>query len=172
VEIGQALGCRIVDRAIAVDQWQATSQSDHYAAGECTGFGGSELALVEGRIAGFVAVGEHDQARKLWAERSRWKRFAERLNRAFALRPKIRQLAKPDTLVCRCEDVPFSTLASHSNWTDAKLNSRCGMGACQGRICSTAAQTLFGWEPPSLRAPFSPARISTLLCLDEGGELS
>lgn len=171
VELGQALGCRVVERAITVDQWQASSLPDHYAAGECTGFGGSELALVEGRIAGLVAVGNNDQARALWPQRLRWQRFADRLNRAFALRPDIKQLAQPDTLVCRCEDVPYSALSAHSGWTNAKLNTRCGMGACQGRICSSAAQTLFGWEPPSLRPPFSPARISTLVCLDEGGEL-
>lgn len=168
VEVGQALGCRVVDRAIAVDEWQATTLAGHYAAGECTGFGGSELALVEGRIAGLVAVGENDQAQALWPQRQRWQRFADRLNRAFALSPEIRQLAQPDTLVCRCEDVPFSALAAHSGWTDAKLNTRYGMGACQGRICATAAQTLFGWEPPSLRPPFTPARISTLVCLDDG----
>lgn len=167
VEIGQALGCRLVDRAIAVDEWQATDLPDHYAAGECTGFGGSELALVEGRIAGFAAVGANGQARRLWSERQRWQRFADRLNRTFALGAAVTQLAKPDTLVCRCEDVPLSALASHNDWTGAKLNTRCGMGACQGRICSTAAQTLFGWEPPSLRPPFTPARISTLVCLDE-----
>ena len=167
VEIAQALGCGITDRAITVDEWQASSVNDHYAAGECTGFGGSELALVEGRIAGLAAVGKTDQARGLWPERQHWQRFADRLNRAFALRPAIKQLARPDTLVCRCEDVPLSSLISHSGWTSAKLNTRCGMGACQGRICSTAAQTLFGWEPPSLRPPFTPARISTLVCLDE-----
>ena len=172
VEIGQALGCQVINRAIAVDQWQATGLADHYAAGECTGFGGSELALVEGRIAGLVAAGENEQARALWPERQRWQRFADRLNRAFALRPDIKQLARPDTLVCRCEDVSLSALTAHNGWTAAKLNTRCGMGACQGRICSTAAQTLFGWEPPSLRAPFTPARIATLVCLDEGGELS
>jgi NADPH-dependent 2,4-dienoyl-CoA reductase/sulfur reductase-like enzyme len=172
VEIAQALGCRVADRAIAVDQWQATSVNDHYAAGECTGFGGSELALIEGRIAGLAVIGRHDQARALWPQRERWQRFADRLNRAFALAPAIKQLAGPDTLVCRCEDVTFSALTAHTDWTGAKLNTRCGMGACQGRICSTAAQTLFGWQPPSLRPPFSPARMSTLACLDEGGELS
>ncbi|WP_268800161.1 NAD(P)/FAD-dependent oxidoreductase [Pseudomonas huanghezhanensis] len=172
VEIAQALGCRIADRAIVVNEWQTSSVVDHYAAGECTGFGGSELALVEGRIAGLVAVQKEREARALWPQRQRWQRFADRLNRAFALRPEIRQLAKPDTLICRCEDVPLSAMSPHTGWTNAKLNSRCGMGACQGRICSTAAQTLLGWEPPSLRPPFTPARISTLVCLDTGGELS
>jgi hypothetical protein len=65
--------------------------------------------------------------------------------------------------------VPYAELADHDSWNTAKLNTRCGMGACQGRICATAVQTLFGWEPPHLRPPFSPARIATLVCLDEAG---
>lgn len=167
VEIASALGCRIEARAVVVDEWQASSLADHFAAGECTGFGGSELALVEGRIAGLVAVGQKDQARTLWPERQRWQGFADRLNRAFALNPALKHLATADTLVCRCEDVAYADLAAHASWNAAKLNTRCGMGACQGRICATAAQTLFGWEPPLLRPPYSPARIATLVCLDE-----
>lgn len=41
------------------------------------------------------------------------------------------------------------------------------MGACQGRVCGAAAQHLFGWQPSAPRPPFSPARIETLLCLDD-----
>lgn len=167
VEVAKALGCEVRDQAIVVDDWQASTLTDHYAAGECTGFGGSELALVEGRIAGLVAIERQDQARALWPQRQRWQRFADRLNRAFALDPALKRLAAPDTLVCRCEDVAYASLVEHGTWSAAKLNTRCGMGACQGRICSTAAQTLFGWEPPVLRPPFSPARIATLACLDE-----
>ncbi|MFJ5296886.1 FAD-dependent oxidoreductase [Pseudomonas sp. NPDC088368] len=167
VELGTALGCRIEDRAIAVDEWQTSSLADHFAAGECTGFGGSELALVEGKIAGLAATGQQEQARQLFAERRHWQKFADRLNHAFALDPALKQLARPDTLVCRCEDVPYSALAVHENWNTAKLNTRCGMGACQGRLCATAAQTLFGWESPLLRPPFSPARIATLACLGD-----
>jgi len=44
------------------------------------------------------------------------------------------------------------------------------MGACQGRVCGSAAQFLFGWQPPSPRPPFSPARISTLAKLAEAAE--
>ena len=47
-------------------------------------------------------------------------------------------------------------------WNDAKLHQRCGMGACQGRICGAAAHYLFGWDAPSPRPPLSPARVSTL----------
>jgi hypothetical protein len=70
-------------------------------------------------------------------------------------------MPQPDTLVCRCEDVPFSALADCTGWTDAKLHRRCGMGACQGRVCGDAAQFLFGWTPPAPRPPLSPVRIAT-----------
>lgn len=167
IQLGQALGCRIEQQAIAVDDWQACSLVDHFAAGECTGFGGSELALVEGAIAGHAAVGRRDLARKLWPRRRRWQAFANALARSFRLDAKLKDLAQPDTLVCRCEDVPLSALADRRGWTDAKLHSRCGMGACQGRVCGAASQFLFGWEPPAPRPPMSPARIDTLLCLEQ-----
>jgi NADPH-dependent 2,4-dienoyl-CoA reductase/sulfur reductase-like enzyme len=163
IELGQALGCGILDRAITVDQWQATSLEHHYAAGECTGFGGSELALAEGYIAGYAAVGLRQEAQGLWPLRQHWQGFADRLRNRFALGSAIKKLAAPDTLICRCEDVPFAALAAHPDWKAAKLATRCGMGACQGRICSTAAHTLFGWESPASRPPFSPARVQTLM---------
>jgi NADPH-dependent 2,4-dienoyl-CoA reductase/sulfur reductase-like enzyme len=166
-QLGQALGCELEDQAIAVDAWQATRRADHYAAGECTGFGGSELALVEGAIAGHAAVGELESARALWPRRTRWQGFANALNKAFTLDPQLKSLAQPDTLVCRCEDVPYAALAGHTDWREAKLASRCGMGACQGRVCGGALQHLFGWQPSAPRPPFSPARIETLLCLDD-----
>ncbi|WP_283180620.1 NAD(P)/FAD-dependent oxidoreductase [Pseudomonas svalbardensis] len=166
-QLGQALGCELEDQAIAVDAWQTTRRADHFAAGECTGFGGSELALVEGAIAGHSAVGDLDSARALWPRRARWQGFANALNKAFTLGPQLKSLAQPDTLVCRCEDVPYAALAGHTDWREAKLASRCGMGACQGRVCGGALQHLFGWQPSAPRPPFSPARIETLLCLDD-----
>ena len=166
-QLGQALGCTIENGAIRIDAWQASTRAGIYAAGECTGFGGSELALVEGSIAGHAAVGEHEHARSLWPQRQRWQGFADALRRDFALAPRLSQLAEPDTLVCRCEDVPYSALAGKPDWTAAKLASRCGMGACQGRVSGAAAQQLFGWQPPAPRPPFSPARVETLLQLAE-----
>lgn len=167
IQLGQALGCRIEKQTIAVNDWQACSLDDHYAAGECTGFGGSELAMVEGAIAGHAAVGRRDKARALWPRRRRWQAFADALAQSFELDPKLKNLAQADTLVCRCEDVPYSDLANSRDWTDAKLHSRCGMGACQGRVCGAASQFLFGWTPPAPRPPLAPTRIETLLCLEQ-----
>jgi NADPH-dependent 2,4-dienoyl-CoA reductase/sulfur reductase-like enzyme len=166
IQLGQALGYAIEGQALAVDTWQA-NRLDHFAAGECTGFGGSELALVEGAIAGHAAVGDVEKARQLWPRRARWQGFANTLNRAFALDPTLRSLALPDTLVCRCEDVPYAALTGHTDWREAKLASRCGMGACQGRVCGGAVQHLFGWQPSASRPPYSPARIETLMSLDD-----
>lgn len=166
-QLGQALGCELAGTALAVDAWQTTSQANHFAAGECTGFGGSELALVEGAIAGYAAVGNSEAARHLWPRRARWQGFAKALNRAFRLDPQLKDLARADTLVCRCEDVPFAAIAGHMDWRQAKLASRCGMGACQGCVCGGALQYLFDWQTSAPRPPFSPARIETLLCVDD-----
>ncbi|VDZ69800.1 Putative oxidoreductase in 4-hydroxyproline catabolic gene cluster [Klebsiella aerogenes] len=53
IETALLFGCATAQEAIQVNRWQQTSIADIYAAGECTGFGGSELALAEGEIAGF-----------------------------------------------------------------------------------------------------------------------
>ena len=166
-QLGQLLGCALVPSlgvapALAFDAFQVTSLADVYAAGECTGFGGSERALVQGTIAGHAAVGNSAAAHQHWLQLAHWNAFATQLHRHFALAPSLRQIAQPDTLVCRCEDVPCAVLARCEGWTDAKLHSRCGMGACQGRVCGAATQFLFGWEPPVPRSPLVPARIATL----------
>lgn len=168
-ELGQHLGCAVVMRngtaALAVDAAQATSVPDIYAAGENTGIGGSDRALTQGAIAGHAAVGAIAQAAALRPQFTRWDAFAATLHRSFALAEPLRQLAAPDTLVCRCEDVTHSALVLRKDWTDAKLHTRCGMGACQGRVCGAATQFLFGWTPNAPRPPLSPVRVATLAAL-------
>ncbi|MES2821330.1 MAG: FAD/NAD(P)-binding oxidoreductase [Pseudomonadota bacterium] len=170
-ELAQALGFPLQANAIAVDTWQASPLAEHYAAGECTGIGGRELAQVEGAIAGYTAVGQWTEARALWPRRRRWQGFAERLARAFVLDPHLKTLAQPDTLVCRCEDVPHAALRERDGWIDAKLHSRCGMGACQGRVCGAAARFLFDWPLAQPRLPLSPVRLESLLLLGETAAL-
>jgi len=167
IALGQMLGCRAGHNAhdelvLATDEWQRTSLPHVLAAGECTGFGGGERAQVQGRIAGHVAVDNLAAAERDRPELERWQGFANLLHRHFALDPALKSLPQPDTLVCRCEDVSHAQLQSHDEWIGAKMHTRCGMGACQGRICGTAAQFLYGWTPPAPRWPLSPARLSTL----------
>ncbi|WP_025917539.1 FAD/NAD(P)-binding oxidoreductase [Herminiimonas sp. CN] len=165
-ETAGALGCTIADGAVQVDRWQQTSVADVYCAGEGTGIGGVDLALAEGRIAGLAAVGDLAQAARHVAGRRRWQGFAARLARAFALREELRQLADPDTIVCRCEDVRHRDLQQHASWRSAKLHTRCGMGPCQGRICGGATDFLYGWSQDSVRVPLTPARIGSLIAAD------
>jgi hypothetical protein len=120
--------------------------------------------LLQGKIAGLACAGA--PAGYQPSRNAREKKFAARLEAAFRLRPELRLLAAPDTIVCRCEDVPFGNLAARSGWTDAKLQTRCGMGPCQGRICGPATQTLFGWTPKSIRPPLFPVPVSAL-CYQE-----
>jgi NADPH-dependent 2,4-dienoyl-CoA reductase/sulfur reductase-like enzyme len=164
--LARALGCASrAGGAIAVDEAQRTSVSNIFAAGECVGVGGMELARVEGRLAGLAAVDvQHGEpVEQLRRERARWQGFAARVESAFALRDHARQLPADDTLLCRCEDVSVGEVRAHANWRDAKLHTRCGMGACQGRICGGAAQALLGWDVTQVRPPIHPAQIATLI---------
>jgi hypothetical protein len=88
--------------------------------------------------------------------------MAERMARTFAVRREIAALARDDTIVCRCEDVRRGTVASLGDSRQAKLYTRAGMGACQGRVCGPALETLFGWPAGAVRPPLEPARLSTL----------
>jgi NADPH-dependent 2,4-dienoyl-CoA reductase/sulfur reductase-like enzyme len=133
-----------------------------FAAGEVTGIGGLELSIVEGVIAGFTAGGQPDRARGLLPDLEKHRRFADSLERAFALRPELRGLATDETFVCRCEDVTLGRLRAWSGWREAKLQTRCGMGACQGRVCGPAVEFLLGWKSESVRPPVFPARVGTL----------
>jgi NADPH-dependent 2,4-dienoyl-CoA reductase/sulfur reductase-like enzyme len=173
-QLAQMLGCALdvscTHGAIAVDARQATSVAGVFAAGECTGFGGVERALVQGECAAYAALGDE---RALIARRpalKRWDAFAAHLRRHFALGDEIRRLARPQTLVCRCEDVAYAELAPRRGWIDAKLHTRCGMGACQGRVCGAAAPTLFGWNeaPVAPHHLLAPARLATLAAADDG----
>lgn len=132
-----------------------------YIAGEMSGVGGVEKALIEGEIAGMRALGGDPQG--LMPAYRKALRFSRDLDRAFALREELRRLPEDDTIVCRCEDVRYAQLESRQNWRDAKLQTRCGMGPCQGRVCGPANQFLFGWTLPHPRPPLSPARIDSLI---------
>ncbi len=163
VELAELLGCETKRGSITVDEFQQTTISNVYSAGETTGIGGLELSLVEGEIAGLAVAGKREAARELFPVRAKQRKFARLLNRTFALREELKYLSTPQTIVCRCEDVTFERLRVHSSWRAAKLQTRCGMGPCQGRVCGSALEFLFGWRAESVRPPVLPVRIDTLI---------
>jgi hypothetical protein len=159
-ELASLLGCALRSDFVEVNEQQQTSLPEVYCAGEPTGIGGLEAALVQGEIAGLACAGQRIDF--LHNRNIREQKFSARLEAAFRLRPELRLLASSETIVCRCEDVTYGDLATRSGWTDAKLQTRCGMGPCQGRICGPATQILFGWTPKSIRPPLSPVPVSAL----------
>jgi NADPH-dependent 2,4-dienoyl-CoA reductase/sulfur reductase-like enzyme len=163
VELPLALGCELKDGFVRVDTMQTTTVQHVYCAGEPTGIGGADCALVEGQIAGYAATGQAAPAERLFAARASWHQFRTALARAFELRPELKSLATDETVVCRCEDVTLGQMRKYSSWRDAKLQSRCGMGACQGRTCGAAAKVLLGWGMESVRPPVLPASVQSLV---------
>jgi NADPH-dependent 2,4-dienoyl-CoA reductase/sulfur reductase-like enzyme len=162
LELPALLGCELTASGVKVDDYQQTSVEGVYAGGEVTGIGGLDLSEVEGEIAGLAATGKREAAESLFGVRARHRQFAAALDRAFALREELKNLPQDDTLVCRCEDVPFDRIRLCSGWRDAKLHTRCGMGPCQGRVCGAALEFILGWRVESVRPPVFPARIETL----------
>ena len=165
LELAELLGCQIDGGVVSVDEFQQTSVPTVYCAGEATGIGGLELSLVEGEIAGLAAAKQTTKARELFGNRDKQRKFARLLNRTFQLRNELRSLNAGDTIVCRCEDVSFERLRTVSSWREAKLHTRCGMGPCQGRICGSSVEFLFGWKVESVRPPVFPVRVGSM-----GGE--
>ncbi|HEX4022642.1 MAG TPA: FAD/NAD(P)-binding oxidoreductase [Acidobacteriaceae bacterium] len=162
IELAMLFGCRIDGGFVAVDSLQRTSIDTIFCAGEPTGIGGLELSLLEGQIAGLASAGDQAGAKILARRRSKMLRFAVGLSRTFALRSELKSLPQPDTIVCRCEDVPSELISQHTSWRSAKLHTRCGMGPCQGRICGTALEFLKGWNVDSVRPPIFPVQMTSL----------
>jgi len=169
-ELASLLGCALGGHGkhpqVRVDELMHTSVDQVYAAGEACGIGGLATARIEGRIAGLAATGIDAEARTLMTRRGHERRFAALLQQHFSLNPQLYQLATPETLICRCEDVPLSALDDFADAREAKLATRCGMGACQGRICGTALNELGRFPRESPRSPIFPARLATLASAD------
>ncbi|HEX8008476.1 MAG TPA: (2Fe-2S)-binding protein, partial [Trebonia sp.] len=86
--------------------------------------------------------------------------FARLLHEVFPVRDGWRSWLRDDTIVCRCEEVPYRAIedARELGATDArsiKLLARPGMGWCQGRMCGYAVARLAGEDPPPPRRPIA-----------------
>ena len=161
-ELPRLLGCAVERGAVVVDDEQRTSVAGVFCAGEPTGIGGVDLALVEGEVAGLCVAGRSREARTLFGRRARLRRLAAAMERAFAPRAELRGVVTRETIVCRCEDVPFGAVRAEWSPRQAKLYTRAGMGPCQGRVCGPALSFLCGWPADAVRAPVEPARVETL----------
>jgi NADPH-dependent 2,4-dienoyl-CoA reductase/sulfur reductase-like enzyme len=166
VGLARLLGCAFTDArhpAVRVGALQHTSVDGVYAAGEACGIGGMQKAGIEGAIAGHAAAGDESAACKLFGVRDHARRFAAAIEKTFAPGACVHTLADDTAIVCRCEDVTLGELRRFADARSAKLATRCGMGACQGRICGAALAELLGWSwHGHPRQPLFPARLATL----------
>ena len=150
-----------------------TSVPGVFVAGEATGIGGADLALVEGELAGHAAARARARRRDLAALRAP-PREAGRL-RADPLGP-VRPAARacsasptPDTVLCRCEDVTAGAIdaavaGGATTMSALKIVTRCGQGPCQGRVCERlVCERLPEPERFSARAPIRPIPLDVLM---------
>ncbi|HEX5053620.1 MAG TPA: FAD-dependent oxidoreductase [Planctomycetota bacterium] len=187
VELGLRLGCGSrFDAArgghcLTVDAEQRTSVAGVFAAGEICGIGGAEVAMAEGQVAAAAILRDlrgtpvpDALRRRAAAER----RASDAMLRAFAPLPGLHELAQPDTIVCRCEDVPLQrarqAAALHGSSLRAiKVGCRAGMGPCQARICGPSLQALATGRPvamdvPVVQVPVKPVCSATIVSAPPG----
>jgi NADPH-dependent 2,4-dienoyl-CoA reductase/sulfur reductase-like enzyme len=166
-----------------------------YAVGDGAGVGGVALAAVEGRIAGLAAAAQVGRLSEAEAERAirrlrpalaRERRFQRLYAALFTPGPGLYELARGDTLICRCEEIPLSQIRwavemGADSTNEVKLVTRCGMGHCQGRICGQIVAHIVAREtgrsvpevgllPP--RPPVFPVPVEWLAEEERRGELS
>ncbi|MDQ1540763.1 MAG: D-hydroxyproline dehydrogenase subunit alpha [Actinomycetota bacterium] len=152
LELHRQAGCELAlgddgGLAVVVDGDQQTTKSTVWAAGESTGVGGAELAVVEGEIAGRSAAGV-PPLRAHRSRRARLTTFARAMHAVYPLPVAWLSRAADDVVICRCEEVAVGAVRDAvRTWgaTDArtvKLLARPGMGWCQGRTCGLATALL------------------------------
>jgi len=151
------LGCRmesVGNQGVWVpwrDEDMQTSIEGVFAAGDCAGIGGVEVALAQGRLAGVKAaecLGYRTTPETEQTVRHERKRMARMLRLRHALEkvyrsgPALASVATEDTIICRCEEITLGAIDKAIAQGAADLNqikhwTRAGMGPCQGRYCQT-----------------------------------
>lgn len=133
---------------VAVDEWGRTTVPGVLAAGDGTGVAGSFVAADQGRLAALGAALDlgalapaaarerGEPVRRRLAEKERLRDALRRLHR---IGPGIYELATPETVICRCEEVTAGALeaavATTADVNVVKTLTRVTMGLCQGRNC-------------------------------------
>ncbi|MFJ3219311.1 NAD(P)/FAD-dependent oxidoreductase [Kitasatospora sp. NPDC086801] len=154
---------------LQVDARLRTTVPGLWSAGETNGVGGADLAIVEGELAAH-AVADRVPKPVLLRSRARLRNFADLMAAAHRPGPGWTGWLRPDTDVCRCEEVPVSAIREAVDELGAgdprtvKLLTRAGMGWCQGRMCGPAVACLAGsGEPGPDRRPLAcPVPLSQL----------
>jgi thioredoxin reductase/bacterioferritin-associated ferredoxin len=155
------------------DHTMETSVPGVYAVGDCAGVAGSLVAVEEGRIAGISAacslgrLSSAEAGKRMEPSRRRLAglmRLRRVLDEISAPRPGLFELAREDTIVCRCEEITFGQIKEAlaegaADMGELKRTTRMGMGLCQGRMCGPAIQEMIAREknlPPEGQGHLNP----------------
>jgi bacterioferritin-associated ferredoxin len=113
---------------------------------------------------------------KLARQRHQALRRARAVEAAFVRPDALISVARPDTTLCRCEELSFKAIraaisAGDGSSRDVKMRTRIGMGVCQGRTCESLLHHevihATGRDPdPAMllraRPPFEPVPLAHL----------
>jgi len=177
-ELARMLGCeQSFDPKSGVltvvrDSRGRTSVEGVWSAGDGGRIGGAQVAQAMGALAGLDAARElghvgppsTERERRLVRALARHERFQRSLWRLFNGPKLVDQLADPDTIVCRCEEVTVRELqAAATPWSAGagalKRLTRAGMGKCQGRYCGPVVSEIVqraSGEPVGTHSGFAP----------------
>ena len=169
---------------VRVEDLLETSLENVFAAGEVTGIAGARKSMIEGRIAGLAilerlgrpAPGTRQLLQGLARERRNELRYGAILNRMCRLPRDWVKGIPGETIICRCEDARMADIRkalAHGFVTPGALRKacRCGLGNCQGRICSPILRDILAAETktgpgrislPSVRPPIKAVRLGAL----------
>ena len=127
-----------------------TSVAGVFGVGDCCGLSGARVAVDEGVIAGAAAAkalghapsaGQVRALAEAKARLARHREFQTALWQLFSAPRLHAELARSDTVVCRCEEVTLGAIETalaedQPSIGEVKRRTRLGMGACQGRYCA------------------------------------
>jgi NADPH-dependent 2,4-dienoyl-CoA reductase/sulfur reductase-like enzyme len=173
-----------------------TSAPAVWVAGDGAGIAGADVAQLHGTLAGLDvarALGVLDEAgfraramplKRRIARRGPARAFVDRLYAPLPVTAFASSEDAPDTVVCRCEAVTLDRIeeAIRDGATGPnriKTLTRCGMGACQGRMCGNALTRIVAEATRStpqdsaalrIRPPLKPTLISDYLEISQGQE--
>jgi len=162
LQLAWAAGCPPVWDAerlcwtVAADAWGRTAVPGLLVAGDAAGIAGARAAADRGRLAALAAAadlgllpeGRRDAlARPLQAALRREGTIRPFLDRLYRSRPGLRIPADDTVIVCRCEELTAGAVRQEARRGTADANRlksalRCGMGACQGRMCAGTVSEL------------------------------
>lgn len=166
------------------DTWGELSVPGIFVAGDGRGIAGAEAAALQGQLSALSVLAQLGHVPEL--ERDGQAASIHQALRPHAvIRPFLETLYRPkqenrtpadDTIVCRCEEITAGQLRAMvaegcADPNQAKSESRCGMGPCQGRQCGLTVTEVIaaarGVSPSEvgyyrIRPPIKPVTLEEL----------